>query len=143
MEIIDLGCTREVLVFDNIVIKKCLIDYKEENRKEYDNFVRYKDEDLKIVNNIISFKDDLIIAERCLTIEEYFETNNINEPSLYFINMDNLFINLYPELGHKLLYKEKRDYIIQNTELSTEEMTIPDNWGITKEGELVLIDYSR
>lgn len=142
MKIIDIGCTREVLVSNNIVIKKCLINCMEENKKEYDNFIKYKEEDLKIVNNIISFEDNILVAERCLTLEEYFKINNLDEP-LYFIDMDNLFINLYPELGTKLLYKEKRDYIIRNTDLSTEEMTIPDNWGITKEGELVLIDYSR
>lgn len=135
MKVITRGTTRDITIINNVVIKECKEDYQYENKREYDNFEKYKDAPMKIVNNILLFSENIIYAEKCKTIDEVI---NINSDYNY---MDKIFLNSY--LDKKYNYSKKRKYLLENTNLSFDEFQIPENWGINKDNELVLIDYSR
>lgn len=151
------GQTRRVTIKEEIVIKECLYEFKEENTKEYNNYELYKDEKIQIVNKILSFDNNIIVAEKCITIKEFLENlkndTKINDESSIdniikgiddiLLDMDDIFINIIPEIGEMISYKKKKSYIMKCTYLDILEILLPDNWGINKEGELVLIDYSR
>ena len=143
MSIIDLGTTRIIEICGDKVYKQCREGYKYENEKEYNNWCLYRESDIPIVNTITNYKNNIIEAEKCKTLEEYFKENDIIVNSLDHEYMDRIFLFDNKEIGDKLNYGDKRDYIITHTNLSFEEMQVPDNWGINNKGELVLIDYSR
>lgn len=151
------GQTRRVIIKEKIVIKECLDEFKDENIKEYNAYMLYKDEKIQIVNKILRFEDNIIEAEKCITIKEFLESlkntienidkvfidNIIKDIDNILLDMDDIFLNIAPEFGKMISYKKKKTYIIEHTSLDPLEILLPDNWGITKEGELVLIDYSR
>lgn len=142
MIINSLGTTRKVEVYDNKVRKICYENFKYVNEQEYNNYEIYKNTEPKIVNNIISFENNIIEAEKCITIKEFLTSIDIQIKSISNCYMDDLFLHIYSETGDLLKYREKRR-ILLNTKLDFDEFQYPDNWGINKEGELVLIDYSR
>lgn len=137
------GTTRKVEVFSNMVRKICCNGCKYENKNEYDNYMKYKDVQPKLVNTIINFEDNILEAEKCTTLKEYFRDNDIVIKNISSAYMDDIFLHKYSELGDKLQYREKRRYLLNNTKLDFDEYQMPDNWGINQTGELVLIDYSR
>lgn len=137
-----LGTTRKVEIYDNKVRKICYENFKYTNEQEYNNYEIYKNTEPKIVNNIISFENNIIEAEKCITLKEFLISIGIQIKNISNCYMDDLFLHIYSEIGDLLKYREKRR-ILLNTKLDFDEFQYPDNWGITKEGELVLIDYSR
>lgn len=142
MIINSLGTTRKVEVYDNKVRKICYENFKYVNEQEYNNYKIYKNTEPKIVNNIISFENNIIEAEKCITLKEFLTSIGIHIKNISNCYMDDLFLHIYSEIGDVLNYREKRRTLL-NTRLDFDEFQYPDNWGITKEGELVLIDYSR
>lgn len=142
MIINSIGTTRRVEVYGDKVRKICYENFKYANEQEYNNYKKYKNIEPKIVNNIISFENNIIEAEKCITLKEFFISIGIQIKSISNCYMDDLFLHIYSEIGDLLNYREKRR-ILLDSELDFDEFQYPDNWGITKEGELVLLDYSR
>ena len=105
MIINSIGTTRRVEVYGDKVRKICYENFKYANEQEYNNYKKYKNIEPKIVNNIISFENNIIEAEKCITLKEFFISIGIQIKSISNCYMDDLLLHIYSEIGDLLNYR--------------------------------------